>query len=115
MNTTQRAKAIDLGDGTLCCDRATGEMCHEHEQIKRAMDAAIREAIKELQAKLEAAERKHGFGCECMSCKHAACRLRVMERIDFLTCEGSARRRSEHWWRCRSCTGCTCAPKSVRW
>jgi hypothetical protein len=34
---TSWAGAIDLGDGGYCCQRATGPMCYEHEQIAQAL------------------------------------------------------------------------------
>ena len=34
------ARQIDLGNGTLCCDRAVGGICYTHEQIAGAIRAA---------------------------------------------------------------------------
>lgn len=42
----QLSREIDLGLGTLCCDKATGSMCHEHEQIALAITAAQHTAVE---------------------------------------------------------------------
>ena len=47
ISAEERAKRIDLGDGTFCCDRAMGGICYEHRQIAQAISAAVGDAIKE--------------------------------------------------------------------
>lgn len=56
MTPEERAKQIDLGDGAYCCQRATGGICYEHEQIAAAIRAAVNDALEEAAVKLEALE-----------------------------------------------------------
>jgi hypothetical protein len=50
MSPEEMAKTLDLGDGTLCCDRATAHICYEHEQIAMMIERATKKAEKERDA-----------------------------------------------------------------
>jgi hypothetical protein len=37
MPFAEAAQTVDLGDGVCCCQRATGPLCLEHEQLAAAL------------------------------------------------------------------------------